>query len=136
MNTPELPPRDLTTPARKCPKGPLRLRDAVLLLVRLVVLEVACLVALFVLHALTGMTKPTDSQTAMYGVAASVLAMVTVVRLGVLRSRLPWPDVMPLRTFHPLVLVSLLPAAWGLSILGSEVGEPDPGAGAGTRVLP
>jgi len=121
MNTDELPPRDLTTPNRECPKGSLRLRDAVLLLVRLVVLEVACLVALFVLHALTGMTKPTDSQAAMYGVTASVLAMAAVIRLGVRRSKVPWRDVLPLRTFHPLVLAGLLPAALGLGILGSEV---------------
>jgi len=121
MNADELPPRDLTTPARECPKGLLRLRDAVLLLVRLVVLEFVFAVALFLLHALTGATKPTDSQTAMYGAAASVLAMAAVIRLGVRRSKLPWRNVLPLRPFRPLVLTWLLPAALGLGILGSEV---------------
>jgi membrane protease YdiL (CAAX protease family) len=121
MNTSELLPRELTTPDRECPKGSLRLRDAVLLLVRLVVLEVACLVALFVLHALTNATKPTDSQAAMYGAAASVLAMAAVIRRGVRRSHLPWPAVLPLHPFRPLVLAALLPAALGLGILGSEV---------------
>ena len=84
------------------------------------VLQVLVGVALGVLQMLMGGGPPSGSQMAGAIAVGNVITFAAVICFGVWRSKLPWPDVVPLTRFRPLVLAPLLPAVGGLWILGSE----------------
>ncbi len=109
----------LVVPAEP-PPGFLGLWGAVLLIVLVVVLQIACGFAWVVLAVLTGATKLSDRQMAMGQVVIGILSFAPVIGLGLWRSRLPRREVIPLKAVRPLVLAPLVPAACGLVILVSE----------------
>jgi membrane protease YdiL (CAAX protease family) len=102
------------------PPGFLSLWGAILLIVLVVALQIACGLALIVLLALTGTTKPSDSQMAMSLVVINIITFAPVIGFGLWRLKLPRRDVIPLKAFHPLVLLPLVSAACGLGVLLSE----------------
>ena len=106
--------------AAALPPSFLNIWGAILLVVLVVVLQIACSFALIVLLVLTGTTKPSDSQIAMSIVVMNIITFTLVIGFGLWRLRLPWRNVIPLKAFRPLVLLPLVPAACGLGILVSE----------------
>ena len=94
---------------------------AVLLLVMVVAAQIACGIAIGIVHlVLNGGTRPTESQMAGGIAVSNTISIAAVIWFGLWWSKLPWRKVLPFTRFHPGLLTPLLAAAWGLCILVSD----------------
>ena len=85
---------------------------AVLLLVMVVAAQIACGIAIGIVHlVLNGGTRPTESQMAGGIAVSNTISIAAVIWFGLWWSKLPWRKVLPFTRFHPGLLTPLLAAA-------------------------